>query len=150
VFRAVDPDLLAAVAHLPFTGVQADAGWDGAGLPEGWAYLPVFADGADLLDRLHAAGFRGGGRDVDGLIGGFVLDSARGGGSGQRVDVGRAALAARLGPLVLAGGLTPDNVGAAVREILPYGVDVSSGIESCPAVKDLTKCVAFAQHARGA
>lgn len=150
VFRTPDPDVLAAVAGLPLTGVQADATWDGVGLPEGLAFLPAFADGPDLLDRVRAAGFDGRAREVRGLVGAFLVDSARGGGSGVRADVARAAAAARLGPLVLAGGLRPDNVADAVRSVRPHAVDVSSGVESAPAVKDPHAVVAFAGAARSA
>jgi phosphoribosylanthranilate isomerase len=150
VFRTPDPATLAALAHLPFTGVQADASWDGAGLPESWAFLPVYADAPDLLDRLQADGFRGEGREVDGLIGSFLLDGPVGGGAGVPGDRARAAAAARCGPMVLAGGLRPDTVAAAIREVAPYAVDVSSGIESAPGVKDEARCVAFATAARRA
>lgn len=58
------------------------------------------------------------------------------GGTGLRADWGVAAAAARLAPLILAGGIAPENVGEAVRVVRPYGVDVSSGVESAPGVKD--------------
>ena len=69
---------------------------------------------------------------------GFVLDGhapGQAGGSGQRLDI--ASIPDDMTkPYVLAGGLGPDNVFAAVRAASPWGVDVASGIESAPGVKD--------------
>lgn len=148
VFREPDPDVLAEIAHLPLTGVQAHAGWGGEGLPASWAYLPVFLDGPALLDTLSDAGFRGQPRALTGFVGAFLVDGPRGGGQGVRVDVARAAQAAQLGPMVLAGGLTPENVRRAVREVRPLGVDVSSGTERAPGRKDPVRIRRFVQEAR--
>jgi phosphoribosylanthranilate isomerase len=85
---------------------------------------------------------------------GFLLDAfdttARGG-TGVSFDWTR--IPAEIGkPLILAGGLTPDNVAEAVRAVRPYAVDVSSGVEASPgrspAIKDHAKIRAFIQAVR--
>jgi phosphoribosylanthranilate isomerase len=71
-----------------------------------------------------------------------------GAGSGQTFDW---SLARGLpGPLIVSGGLTPENVGAAIRIIRPHAVDVSSGVESEPGRKDPRKVRAFIQAVREA
>ncbi len=66
------------------------------------------------------------------------------GGSGERFDWSLAASAAAISPcLILAGGLTPDNVSGAVAVVNPWGVDVSSGVESSPGVKDVELMIKF-------
>jgi len=73
------------------------------------------------------------------------------GGTGQTFDWVLAAKAARLGkPVFLAGGLTPENVGEAVRAARPYGVDVSGGVETAPGRKDPEKIRRFVAQARAA
>lgn len=69
------------------------------------------------------------------------------GGTGTQADWGRAAELARRQPLVLAGGLTPENVGEAIRQVCPHGVDVSSGVET-DGSKDVVKIRAFMHAAR--
>jgi phosphoribosylanthranilate isomerase len=70
---------------------------------------------------------------------GFLLDGfARGlhGGTGRTLDWNLARAARRYGRILLAGGLTPENVGEAIRVAQPYAVDVASGVESRPGRKD--------------
>lgn len=83
----------------------------------------------------------------------FLLDAAdreRRGGTGVAVDWSHAAALARQWPIVLAGGLTPDNVATAISIVDPAGVDVSSGVEQAPGMKDSTKVTRFVANARRA
>lgn len=63
-------------------------------------------------------------------------DPNRRGGTGKTIDWTRAAAAARRRKVLLAGGLCPENVRAAVEAVRPFGIDVSSGVEASPGVKD--------------
>jgi phosphoribosylanthranilate isomerase len=76
-----------------------------------------------------------------------AIDPQARGGTGTRVDWDRAAILARGGEVVLAGGLTPDNVGEAIEKVRPWGVDVSSGVEQAPGVKDPEKVTRFVTNA---
>jgi phosphoribosylanthranilate isomerase len=71
-------------------------------------------------------------------------DAARRGGTGMLSDWAAAAAAvARSRRVLLAGGLTPDNISDAVARVRPFGVDVSSGVESSPGIKDRGRMTAF-------
>lgn len=76
-------------------------------------------------------------------------DPSRRGGRAS-VDWSRAAQVARGRRVVLAGGLTPDNIEEAIVTVRPIGVDVASGVESAPGVKDLDKVARFLTNARAA
>jgi phosphoribosylanthranilate isomerase len=83
----------------------------------------------------------------------FLVDSVdpvRRGVTGGRGDWERAATVARDWRVVLAGGLTPDNVRDAIATVRPFGVDVSSGVEQSPGVKDFDKVARFVANARSA
>jgi phosphoribosylanthranilate isomerase len=90
----------------------------------------------------------------EGRVAGLLLDtqsSAAPGGTGETFDWSlAAALRPRVSHLVLAGGLTADNVGRANAAVRPDAVDVSSGVESAPGRKDPTKVLAFIQAVRNA
>jgi phosphoribosylanthranilate isomerase len=75
----------------------------------------------------------------------FLLDTpSRGyGGSGEPFDWSLAEGVSEVAPVILAGGLTPENVAAAVRAVRPYAVDVASGVESSPGVKDMARMSRF-------
>ena len=81
----------------------------------------------------------------------FLVDAAvKGvyGGSGVTADWTAAAELAKKYPLLLAGGLTPENVADAVRQVQPWGVDAASGVESAPGEKDAEKMSAFVKAVR--
>jgi phosphoribosylanthranilate isomerase len=83
---------------------------------------------------------------------GFLLDApgAGYGGSGTTCDWPLAAAVARELPVVLAGGLTPENVADAVRTVRPWAVDVASGVEAAPGVKDAERMRRFVERAKEA
>jgi phosphoribosylanthranilate isomerase len=73
------------------------------------------------------------------------------GGTGATFNWDLAREAKQFGkPIFLAGGLTPENVAEAVRRVRPFGVDVSSGVESVPGRKDPARVRAFVNAAKGA
>jgi phosphoribosylanthranilate isomerase len=73
------------------------------------------------------------------------------GGTGEKGNWDLAREAQTLGrPIFLAGGLTPENVAEAVRLVRPYGVDVSTGVESAPGKKDAAKVRGFIRAAKAA
>jgi phosphoribosylanthranilate isomerase len=97
---------------------------------ESLRFLPTYATDAWLLDSF-VAGQRGG--------------------TGAKFNWQLACEAKKLGrPVILAGGLTPENVAEAVRQVQPYAVDVSSGVESAPGKKDAALVKAFIKAARAA
>ena len=69
-------------------------------------------------------------------------------GSAEKVDWEIAAGVAKKGSMILAGGLDSDNVAAAIEAVAPYGVDVSSGVESAPGIKDADLIRAFVDAVR--
>ena len=82
---------------------------------------------------------------------GFVVDAfseSAFGGTGETTDWTLASEAAKAAPILLAGGLTPDNVQEAIQKVKPYGVDVSSGVEASPGKKDPAKVQAFIHAAK--
>jgi len=81
----------------------------------------------------------------------FLVDANRPGefgGTGATADWELARDLAGRVPILLAGGLTPENVRAAIEQVNPWGVDVASGVESAPGVKDIRKMQQFVRQAR--
>jgi len=71
------------------------------------------------------------------------------GGTGETFDWDLAIEARKICRVILSGGLTPENVAGAIERVAPYAVDVSSGVESAPGIKDHGKVVEFIKRARG-
>lgn len=115
-----------------------DAAFARAVLPR--AYQAVRATGAEGLRAALA---------VPGIE--VLLDASvpgEKGGTGVVADWALAARVARERPLWLAGGLVPENVGAAIEAVRPMGVDVASGVECAPGVKDPARVEAFVRAVR--
>ena len=130
VLDSVDLDLL------QFHGQESDAFCRAFGLP--------FIKAVSMQGELSAADFR----KFPGASG-FLLDShapGEQGGTGATFDWSREVPTDR--PIWLAGGLQPDNVAAAIRACHPHAVDVSSGVESAPGIKDAALIRRFIDNAR--
>lgn len=111
------------------------------------AHVPAFrvkdADSLAAIRRFVAAC-----RPAAALVDAFVAGEM--GGTGHVAPWGLLAGFDPGVPLILAGGLTPENVGAAIRAVRPWGIDVASGVESAPGRKDATKMAAFVRAVRAA
>ena len=129
---------LAAQAGVQVVQLHGDESWEdvnGYPIP---AVKAVRLAGPESLRDLHRYRVRG-----------LLLDApSQGfGGSGTTCDWGLARQVAERFPVVLAGGLTPENVGEAIRAVRPWAVDVASGVESAPGVKDPDKLRQFIESA---
>lgn len=85
-------------------------------------------------------------KPYQGCVRAFLLDThktGQKGGTGETFDWSLAREAGENGAIVLAGGLNPENVGAAIREVSPLAVDVASGVEAAPGKKDHARLRAF-------
>ena len=126
VLREFSPDVLQ-------TDADDFADLDVPGTIERW---PVYREGNGVTDTLLLAGT-------------FLYEGAKSG-QGQTVDWSRAADIAKRGNMILAGGLGAANVAEAIAPVRPFGVDVSSAVESAPGTKDPVLIVEFIKAARAA
>ena len=78
-----------------------------------------------------------------------VHDPVRRGGTGHTIDWARAGEYAKKLDIILAGGLTPENVSDAISQVRPYGIDVSSGVEASPGIKDHARLKALFEAVHG-
>jgi len=108
--------------------------FDGLRLPDTLSRLPVMRADVSIARALPPR---------------MLYEGARSG-SGTAADWDRAAQLARSSQLILAGGLNAQNVAAAISAVRPYGVDVSSGVESAPGHKSADKIAEFLEAARTA
>ncbi len=99
---------------------------------------------ATARDVAEARRYRGPRLLVDAKVGDAL------GGTGHTFDWSLLGTLAQERQLILAGGLRPDNVGAAVKSVRPWAVDVASGVEVVPAVKDCALVAAFVKQAHAA
>jgi phosphoribosylanthranilate isomerase len=115
--------------------------------PELCARLPLPVVKAIPVDQVRSLS-----RLLSYEVSAFLLDTpSRGyGGSGEPFDWSLAEGVSEVAPVILAGGLTPENVAEAIRAVRPYAVDVASGVESSPGVKDMDKMSRFVSAVRKA
>lgn len=130
VFRDFAPDVL-----------QTDAAdFENLDVPDSVECWPVYREGNKVTDTFRA------GLKVSVT---YLYEGARSG-SGETVDWSRAAELARTGNMILAGGLSVKNVAEAISIVRPFGVDVSSAVESAPGEKDSQLIRDFIRAAKAA
>ncbi len=119
------PEILQALRGKAFKAIRPSSVAEAEDLVQQYALMPQ--QPAFLMDAYHPQEY---------------------GGTGQKGDWEMAAHYAQHYPLMLAGGLTPENVETAVSQVKPWGVDVASGVESAPGVKDAQKMAQFITRAK--
>jgi phosphoribosylanthranilate isomerase len=116
----------------------------------GGAYIKVFHVAPDAAPPFDAAAFERSAAGYDRATWMFdTVVAGKHGGTGRTFDWEAVRTIARTRPVIISGGLTPANVGACIRQIRPFGVDVRSGIET-GGVKDLEKMRAFVRAVKEA
>jgi len=136
VFRHPDPETVAEIVQRLCPDAVQSEPVDGLVRAK---LLPVFHDDSDLVTRVESFGPSA-----------LLLEAAGRGGRGFAPNWERAATLAARYPLVLAGGLCAENVADAIRRVRPFAVDVSSGVESAPGIKDPYRIRSFVDAVRHA
>lgn len=147
VFVDEDPEKVASTATFCHLDLLQFHGKETA------SYCGRFGRGVIKAVRIQNEADLEGCSQYKGVVGALLLDTyvaGRSGGTGVTFDWSLAQAAKRYGRIILAGGLNPDNVGAAIRVAEPYAVDASSGVEEKPGIKDHAKMARFIQTVRRA
>jgi len=144
VFRMPTDEQVRQVFEAGARALQVRASWTGH-QPEGLRKLPYFSDGPNLVERFQA--WTPSDPPSESWPAVALLDGPKPG-TGETANLGRSRTAARLHPIALAGGLTPHNVAMAISYVKPVAVDVSSGVESSPGVKNPDLIRAFVKAVR--
>jgi len=141
VTKGLSPEVAASAAHGCGVDVLQVHGFDRPQLERALALFPRVWRATSLGQETLDVNLESWGEEI------LLIDSPRAG-SGERWDLGALQARRPAGPWLLAGGLDPENVAQAVSEAEPTGVDVSSGVESAPGVKDHALIERFVTNAR--
>lgn len=141
VTKGLSPEAAASAAHGCGVDVLQVHGFDRPQLERALTLFPRVWRATSLGPENVDANLESWGEEI------LLIDSPRAG-SGERWDLGALQRHRPTGPWLLAGGLDPQNVAQAVAEAEPAGVDVSSGVESAPGVKDHALIEKFVAAAR--
>ena len=139
--RCISPEKAAEFADLPVrrVGVFVDAEYGFIRRAAEIARLDVVQlhgkESREFAEKIDFAEVWKAGYDADFPAARLVCD-APSGGSGQFGDHIRAAELAKIRPIMLAGGITPENAAALIRLVAPAGIDLASGVESAPGIKE--------------
>jgi phosphoribosylanthranilate isomerase len=134
MMHPAEDDWLAVLEQFEPDVLQTDADdLDGLDIPAHVECWPVYREGKTRPDTIAT----------------YVYEGPKSG-QGETVDWSAAAALARRGRMILAGGLGPDNVAAAIRTVRPFGVDASSALESSPGQKDSSLIREFISAANAA
>jgi phosphoribosylanthranilate isomerase len=146
VFVDEDPERVASIADSCRLDMLQFHGKESAAYCRRFGQQVIKAVRVQDHDRLEGCS------EYSGVVAALLLDTYvpdRYGGTGLTFDWNLALEAKKYAPIILAGGLNPDNVADAISAVKPYAVDASSGLEKEPGVKDHEKMARFIQTVRG-